>query len=146
MIIIMHIQYTTGIIQSLQAFIYIYEHRLQCTWHFPLALLSPLASCSLLFPFAPFRPPFTYLEPALLWQDPSTLFPGCSWTNPPFPSPGSYTPHSKIPTPRSFPTPNIHSLGRHCEPSSQDRAQVWWSTFPANLHQQYTGVLYLPSG
>ncbi len=31
----------------------------------------------------------------------------------PFPSPCSYTPHSKIPTPRGFPDPNIHSLGRH---------------------------------
>jgi hypothetical protein len=41
----------------------------------------------------------------------------------PFPSPCSYTPHSKIPTPRSFLDPNIHSLGRHRETSSQDRAQ-----------------------
>ncbi len=41
----------------------------------------------------------------------------------PFPSPGSYTPHFKIPTPRSFPAPNIHSLGQQCEPGSQDRAQ-----------------------
>ncbi len=40
----------------------------------------------------------------------------------PFPSPCPYTPHSKIPTPRSFPDPNIHSLGRH-EPGSQDPAQ-----------------------
>ncbi len=45
----------------------------------------------------------------------------------PFPSPCSYTPHSKIPTPRSFPDPNIHSLGRHRETSSQDRAQYQWS-------------------
>ncbi len=41
-----------------------------------------------------------------------------------FPSPCSYTPHSKIPTPWSYPDPNIHSLGRHHEPGSQDRAQV----------------------
>ncbi len=41
----------------------------------------------------------------------------------PFPSPCSYTPHPKIPTPRSSPDPNIHSLGRHREPGSQDRAQ-----------------------
>jgi hypothetical protein len=41
----------------------------------------------------------------------------------PFPSPCSYTPYSKIPTPRGFPDPNIHSLGRHCESGSQDPAQ-----------------------
>ena len=54
--------YTTGIIQSLQAFIYIHEHRLQCSWRIPLALLTPLADS----PYSPFRPPFTYLEPSLL--------------------------------------------------------------------------------
>jgi hypothetical protein len=42
----------------------------------------------------------------------------------PFPSPCSYTPHSKIPTPRSFPDPNIHSLGRHRDSGSQDPAHV----------------------
>jgi hypothetical protein len=36
----------------------------------------PLAD-SLLLPFLL----STYLEPSLLWQDPSTSFPGCSWTN-----------------------------------------------------------------
>jgi hypothetical protein len=36
----------------------------------------------------------------------------------------SYTPHSKIPTPRGFPDPNIHTLGRHRKPGSQDPAQV----------------------
>ncbi len=40
----------------------------------------------------------------------------------PFPSPCSYTVHSKIPTPRSSPDPNIHSLGRHRKPGSQDWA------------------------
>jgi hypothetical protein len=40
----------------------------------------------------------------------------------PFPSPCSYTPHSKIPTPRGFPDPNIHSLGRHRESGLQDPA------------------------
>ncbi len=40
----------------------------------------------------------------------------------PFPSPYPYTPHSKIPTPRGLPDPNIHSLGRHREPGSQDPA------------------------
>ncbi len=41
----------------------------------------------------------------------------------PFPSLYLYTPHSKIPTPRSFSDPNIHSLGRHSELGSQDPAQ-----------------------
>jgi hypothetical protein len=41
----------------------------------------------------------------------------------PFPSPYLYTPHSEILTPRGFPDPNIHSLGRHHEPGSQDPAQ-----------------------
>ncbi len=36
-----------------------------------------------------------------------------------FPSPGSDTPLPKIPTPQGFPDPNIHSLGRHCEPNPQ---------------------------
>ncbi len=74
---------------------------------FPLALLSPLASCFLLFPFCPICPLL------LTWNPPC-----CDRICPPypqvarkltlpFPSPGSYTPHSKIPIPRSFPTPNI---------------------------------------
>ncbi len=41
----------------------------------------------------------------------------------PFPSPYPYTPHSKILTPRGLPDPNIHSLGQHPEPGSQDPAQ-----------------------
>jgi hypothetical protein len=41
----------------------------------------------------------------------------------PFSSPGSYTPLPEITTPRGFPDPNIHSLGRHCEPDPQARAQ-----------------------
>jgi hypothetical protein len=42
----------------------------------------------------------------------------------PFPSPCSYTPHSKIPTPQSFPDPNIHSLGRHRDSGSQAPEQL----------------------
>jgi hypothetical protein len=42
----------------------------------------------------------------------------------PFPSPCPYTPHSKIPTPRGLPDPNIHSLGRNREPGSQDPAHL----------------------
>ncbi len=48
----------------------------------------------------------------------------------PFPSPCSFTPHPKIPTPRGFPDPNIHSLGRHRESGSQDPAQVSWDFWP----------------
>ncbi len=90
---------------------------------FPLALLSPLASCFLLFSFCPIRPLL------LTWNPPccDRIRPPCPQVarklTLPFPSPGSYTPHSKIPTPPSFPTPNIHSLGQQCESSSQDRAQ-----------------------
>ncbi len=46
-----------------------------------------------------------------------------------FPSPYPYTPHSKIPTPRGLPDPNIHSLGRHREPGSQDPVQVQRSRY-----------------
>ncbi len=41
-----------------------------------------------------------------------------------FPSPYPYTPHSKIPTPWGLPDPNIHSLGRHRKPGSQDPAHL----------------------
>ncbi len=44
----------------------------------------------------------------------------------PLPSPCSYTPHSKIPTPRGFLDPNIHSLGRHRESGSQAPEQLGW--------------------
>jgi hypothetical protein len=89
------------------------------TWH-----ISP---CFLLS-FAPLLP---HLCPLLLTWNP----PCCDRIRPrcprvarkltlPFLSPGSYTPHSKIPTPRSFPAPHIPSLGQQCEPGSQDRAQI----------------------
>ncbi len=42
----------------------------------------------------------------------------------PFPSSYPYTPHSKITNPRGLPDPNIHSLGRHREPGSQDPAHL----------------------
>jgi hypothetical protein len=92
---------------------YIHEHRLRYTWRNPLAN-------SLLLPF---------LTPLYLLGNP----PSCDrirppWSpvacklNSPFPSPCPYTPSSKIPTPRGFSHPNIHSLGQHCEPGSQDPA------------------------
>ncbi len=52
----------------------------------------------------------------------------------PFPSPYSYTPHSKIPTPRGLPEPNIHSLGRHREPGSQDPAQYICTQYNRTLN------------
>ncbi len=86
---------------------------------------SPCFFLPLLIP--PFAPLF---NPSLLTWNP----PCCDRIRPPrsqvvrkltspFPSPGSYTPLPKIPTPRGFPDPNIHSLGRHCEPDPQARAQ-----------------------
>jgi hypothetical protein len=124
MIIIMHIynwyhSTTTGI------HLYIHGHRL-CTWRIPLDLLSPLAGslCSPCSPFSPFR------SPSLTWNPPSCdrIRPpwspfACKLTSP-FPFPCSYTPNSKILTPRGFSPPNIHSLGWHREPASQDPVQV----------------------
>ncbi len=86
--------------------------------------LFPFALCSLLLSFCPICPLL------LTWNPPccDRIRPPCPQVarklTHPFPSPGSYTPHSKIPTPRSFPTPNIHSLGQQCEPSSPGRAHV----------------------
>ncbi len=55
------------------------------------------------------------------------------------PSPCSYTPHSRIPTPWGFSHPNIHSLGRHREPGSQDPAHYPLGLFP------FLGLLSLSS-
>jgi hypothetical protein len=75
--------------------------------------------------FSPFAPLFSPSQ--LTWNPPC-----CDRIRPPrsqvarkltspFPSPGSYTPLPKILTPQGFPDPNIHSLGRHCEPNPQAR-------------------------
>ncbi len=79
------------------------------------------------FPFAPHSSPLTYLEPSLLWQDPSTSFPGCSWTDLPISLPLFIYPSFQNPDPRGFPDPNIHSLGQHRESGSQDPAQLFYS-------------------
>jgi hypothetical protein len=91
--------------------------------HSPCFIDSPcrFPFCS---PFCPIRPlSFTWNPPCC-----DRIRPPCPQVirklTLPFPSPGSYTPHSKIPTPRSFPTPNIRSLGQQCEPSSQDGAHL----------------------
>jgi hypothetical protein len=52
----------------------------------------------------------------------------------PFPSPYPYTPHSKIPTPRGLLDQNIHSLGRHREPGSQDPEQFNCTVMPSSAN------------
>jgi hypothetical protein len=100
---------TTGILLHTRIQITIY------TWRIPLAD-SPL------LPFAPLS------NPSLLTWNP----PCCDRIRPPrtqvarkltspFPSPGSYTPPTSKSRPPGFSSPNIHSLGRHCEPDPQAR-------------------------
>jgi hypothetical protein len=103
MIIIMHMynwyhSITTGIH-------YIHEHRFDVHGTFPLLYCLPL----LLAFFCSLLPPFV---PLLLTWNPSCCDRICPprsqvarKLNFPFPSPGSYTPHSKIPTPPEFPKP-----------------------------------------
>jgi hypothetical protein len=57
--------------------------------------------------------------------------------NSPFPFPCSYTPNSKIPTPRCFSPPNIHSLGWHRKPGSQDPVQLHLIIFTSALGVPY---------
>ncbi len=100
---------------------YVHEHVTVDYRAIPLLFASPFLHSLLL----PIRLPF------LTWNPPC-----CDRIRPPrsqvarklifpFPSPGSYTPHSKIPTPRGFPDPNIHSLGRHRESGSQEPVQEY---------------------
>jgi hypothetical protein len=79
---------------------------------FPILFCSPFVSLYLLGTLLAAigsRPPRSWVARKLIF---------------PFPSPYPYTPHSKILTPRGLPDPNIHSLGRHREPGSQDPAHV----------------------
>ncbi len=94
--------YTTGIIQSSQAFYYVHETRqVVCT------RLTPFSPCS---PCSPCSPWSTYLEPSLLWQDPSTSSPGCSWTDSLFPHLAHVAPNPKSRPPWGLPDPNIHLI------------------------------------
>ncbi len=122
MIIIMHIyNWYHSITASIHLCI---RTQIIYTWHIsPRLYYLPLLLaffCSLFAPSAPLL---------LTWNPPccDRIRPRCPQVarnlTLPFPSPGSYAPHSKIPTPWSFSTPNIHSLGQQCELSSQDRAQ-----------------------
>jgi hypothetical protein len=91
--------------------------------HSPCFIVSPCAF-PLLIPLAPlFKSlPLTWNRPCCDRIRPPRSPIACK-LNSPSPLPCSYTPHSKIPTPRGFSPPNIHSLGRHREPGSQDPAQ-----------------------
>jgi hypothetical protein len=83
--------------------------------------LSPLADSHLL----PFSTPLYLLGTLLAVTGSVHLVPRLLVNYlPQFPHLAHIPPLSKIPTPRGFPDPNIHSLGRHCEPGSQDRAQL----------------------
>ncbi len=78
-------------------------------------------------PLLPLFPFSTYLEPSLLWQDPSTSPLGCSLTDPCIPSFAHLTPpHPKFRPPGVSQTQNRHSLGRHCKPNPYARLQELW--------------------
>jgi hypothetical protein len=59
-----------------------YKHSIMYTSENMIHIYTTYSPCfflPLLIPFcSPFQPFPTYLEPSLLWQDPSTSFPGCS--------------------------------------------------------------------
>jgi hypothetical protein len=89
----------------------------------PCFLLFPIPFCSLFIPL--------YLLGTLLAVTGSVHLVSrllINWL--PISLPWLIYPPSWNPDPLGFPSPNIHSLGRHCEPSSQDRAQAglqrWW--------------------
>ncbi len=128
--------YTTGVIQR-------YRHSLCPRVCYSELQINPLVLC---FPFLhslllPIR------FPLLTWSPPccDRIRPPCSQVARklifPFPSLCSYTPHPKISTPRSSPDPNIHSLGRHREPGSQDRAH-WLSWRVLTPRIVYGGELF----
>ncbi len=102
-----------------------------CTWTF-LLLFSPLA---------PLAPLLGSLQ--LNWNPPccDRIHPLRSQVahklTPLFPSPGSYTPLSKLPTPQGFPDLNIHSLGRHCKlnPQSSLTGMAIWESDSVDCSQ-----------
>jgi hypothetical protein len=88
---------------------------------------SPCFFPPLLVPFcSPFHPSLLTWNPPLYDRIRPPRSQVAHKLTSPFPSPVSYTPLPKIPTPRGFPDPNIHSLGQHCEPDPQARAQAWF--------------------
>jgi hypothetical protein len=122
MIIIMHIPYTTGAIQSLQAFISIHEYRLQCTWRIPLALLSPLADspCSLFNPLSlTWNPPCCDRIRQPRSQVACKLTSPFSTLSPTLPPPNSQNPGNQRLTKmtlriRHLLSGTLPSWGRHC--------------------------------
>jgi hypothetical protein len=95
-------------------------------FHFPISFCSPFVSLYLLGTLLAVigsRPPRSQVALKLIF---------------PFPSPYPYTPHSKIPTPRGLPDPNIHSLGRHREPGSQDPAHFYWLKYVTISQEKYS--------
>jgi hypothetical protein len=103
---------------------YVHEHNYNESRIIPFFLLFSIPLCS------------PFVSPLLTWNPPC-----CDRIRPPrtqvarkltspFPLPGSYTPPFQSPDPQGFPDPNIHSLGRHYEPGSQDRAQFWGPVLP----------------
>jgi hypothetical protein len=121
--------YTTGIIQTLQAFIMYTNTDYNEFRANPLLLLLSFLRSLLLpicFPLLTWNPPCCdRIRPPRSQVARKLIFP--------FPSPCSYTPHPKIPTPWGFPDPNIHSLGRHRESGSQDQAQVYMTCIGGSL-------------
>ncbi len=78
---------------------YVHEYIIVNYRAIPLLFAFPIS----LFPFAPHLSPLTYLEPSLLWQDPSSSFPVCSWTDLPISLPLFIYPSSQNPDPPGFP-------------------------------------------
>jgi hypothetical protein len=84
----------------------------------------------MIIPLLPWLPLFPLYVPfPLTWNPPC-----CDRICPPlsrvahkltlsFPSPAHVAPHPKSRPPGVFPDPNIHSLGRHCEPNPYARVQ-----------------------
>jgi hypothetical protein len=113
--------------------LYVHEHVQWIIEQSPCFLL-PLLLHSLLLPIR--LPLLTWNPPCCDRIRPPRYQVACKLIFP-FPSPCLYTPHSKIPTPRSFPDPNVHSLGRHRESGSQEPAQVVFHTNSHHHHQLF---------
>ncbi len=95
--------------------------------HSPCFIISP---CFLLssVPFCPHSYPFYLIGTLLAVTGSVHLVPRLLVNLLPISLPWLIYPSFQNPNPPEFPTPNIHSLGRQCEPSSQDRAQGLFTT------------------
>ncbi len=89
-------------------------------------MIIPLLRLLRLLRLLPLFVPFHLLGTLLAVTGSVHLFPGLLVNWPPsFPSPAHVAPHPKSRPPGVFPDPNIHSLGRHCEPNPYARLQLW---------------------